>query len=164
MLQIYLRDKGTPPEEVVPDGMEVITDVDVEFTGAGAPMTEEAKQIVKEVDEGELKARDMFVDRFGRTLSTNRLSAGSKAGLLVIDGRKAVDLMECSINAISSIIKNCKTGCVVMYNPMTSLIEDDDTPADAFINGHHFRTIGEVNHYFSDGIFEEAWNLPENED
>lgn len=154
MLRMYVYGDHETARDVVPSNMEIVTDVEAEFGAMGFEMTDTAKKIVKDVDEGELLSTEIFNDRLGRGLFTDCLSTGSKAGLLVSSCDKVIDLIECGINAISSIFIHCQSGNVALRNPMQDLIGDSDTPVDIIIADDkevHLTTIKEVNEYFFRG-------------
>lgn len=117
MLYVYMFEEEEYPKDVVPAGLDIITNVDAAFCKADFVVDSTTSRIVQFVDEGELLDRRTFRDRFGVTLYTDFLSTGSKAGLLVHSTDRVVDLTECGTNAKSAILSFCKNGAIVLPRP-----------------------------------------------
>lgn len=82
----------------------------------------EERGLLREIEQGDYVAADMFMDRFGRTLGVSELSAGCKTGLAVLRyPDRLINLQECGDNAISAILAHCREGYVVMREPWTTM-------------------------------------------
>ena len=155
MLHLYIYGKWETPEEVIPYGMEIVNDVDLEFSVSMVEVTETAKRIVKDVDDGTLVSPTRFTNKLGLSLRVDDLSTGSKAGILVDGSKKAhkvINLEECGINAITAILIHCRECYAVTYDIMGELELDRDlplgTPIDVMTeDGAHLKTVKEFNGY-----------------
>lgn len=93
-----------------------------------------------------------FIDRFGRTLSIDDLSMGCKTALAVYHNPdKVCNATEIGINALSSIIKHCKDGAIIIYDlkySFDTLCIDD---IDVLYKGYRFTSFQR----FADYMYEE---------
>ena len=175
MLHLYMYGPGSKPENVTPYGMEIVNDIEMEFENGKVEVTETAKLLVEDIDEGKLIDGSTFINKIGWETSIENLSTGAKAGLLVersAKTHKVINLIECGKNAIVSIILNCRDGYATLLDPMYELdlysIEREvslDAPIDVLIeDGAHLRTVDEYNDYIRNyrglgqyGVQREKW-------
>ena len=97
----------------IPEGIEIIEDVNVEFLKAVIRGTDEENFLVKGIEQGALISGDgsAYIDRFGFKLRIDEMSSGCKAALCVVNyPYKVVNLKECGLNARDCIISHCKSG------------------------------------------------------
>jgi hypothetical protein len=156
MLTVYLRGVSETNADVIPEGLDIVTDSESAFTLLDFQATEPNKSLVREIDKGELLDRRFFLDRFGVQLYTEMLSTGCKTALLVNNTNKVIDLLECGANARDAIFANCKNGSIVMDIPDIALCTLGKGPVEVCINGHMFHSLDDVNWYLEDGILEET--------
>lgn len=155
MLTVYLRGVGQSNKDVVPSGMEVITDAESAFALLDFQATNSNKELVEKIDHGILLDRRFFTDRFGVRLYTDMLSTGCKTALLVNNTSKVIDLLGCGTNARDAIFANCRDGYVVMDLPDITICTVGCGLVEVSINGHVFTNLDDVNWYLEDGILEE---------
>lgn len=123
------------------------------FDMVTVPDTPEVRQIIRDIDSGELVDSLGFIDRFGYKVDIDCLSTGSKAAILVVNHPdKWIDLTSSGLNARDSIIKNLRDGRIVLPKEGISIEYDNDNQdIDVEIYGYRIRTISRLN----DFLFEE---------
>lgn len=133
-----------------------IYDIDAKFNGIKVENTDYNRRAVYSIDKGQLLDKGCFIDRFGRTLKVDSLSTGCKTAILVgAFPTQLVSAIECGENALFQIIKNCKDGHILMYEPTIGIMKDtvNDTPIDVQLGKYRFTSLDRLNHYFTDEIF-----------
>lgn len=139
MLYLYFR--GAEPAEI-----PIVTNVESAFLWAKFEATEENKALVRKIEQGTLVDRATFIDRMGYRLYTECLSTGCKAALLVQNTDKLIDLRECGLNAINTILTTCKSGKVLM-DPPSLEFEGEGIPVEIMLDGRVFHNIKQLNDY-----------------
>ena len=133
-----------------------IYNIDTKFKRLKIQNTDYNMQMVLSIDNGKLLDNGCFIDRFGATLYTDDLSTGCKTAILVgAFPTQLVSAIECGENALFQIIKNCKDGHILMYEPTIGITSDSlsDTPIDVQLGKYRFTSLDRLNHFFTDEIF-----------
>lgn len=138
MLKMYL--------EKLPDGIEVVNDVEEYFTSVLLKIDDIEKALVHEIEHGELKDDKFFVDRFGGTLYLDCLSTGCKAALCVANSDKVISLVECGWNVHDVIVSILREGSVFLPHHGVSFgCESDDI--DVCFDNYRFTSLDRLNYY-----------------
>lgn len=126
--------------------------IDALFMKLKIKVTNEAKQLVADIDHGKLIDSYSFIDRFGNQHNLNDLSTGCKAALLVCFGNNEIDFTSSGQNAIEATIRNVKHGKMVIPTPGSDMEYDIDNPEqiDVEIDGYRFGTIPRLNDYIQE--------------
>lgn len=148
MLHLYFKGQ----DYRVPTDKSVVRNVEHTFLGMGFTATPENKKLVYAIDQGELLDRYVFIDRFGQHLYTDCLSTGCKAALLVQNTDKVIDLCECGLNAVNTILSVCKEGYVLMEAPGIPL-EEGAAEVVLEADGKVFHSIAQLNEYLEGECF-----------
>ena len=110
MLHIHLR--GYNSLSTYPN---IINDVEEAFGRISLHGSNEEKTLLKVIEQADYYDEMSFIDRFGNKRSTQDLSTGCKASLVVLNNPDIwVDTKECGLNATSAIIGTCKNGKIVI--------------------------------------------------
>lgn len=133
----------------IPAGVEIIEDNDAQFAFTGVKVNDTTKALVKEIDEGDLVSASRFVDRFGVSLYTSELSTGSKTAINVdTNPDKVVNVVECGLNAITSIVENCRTGMILNEYECGGYGTGLDVNIDIIYNGVHYTNSDDFEEIF----------------
>ncbi len=149
MLGLYLREDDTP------NGFEVITDVERAFLRVKLTGSFLERLFIKNIEQGEYKDSLSFIDRFGDKLDRSCLSTGCKAAIVVTHNpTKLVDLRECGMNAINSIVSNCTEGNILTHYDGINMLGSEDLGGwntndkiDVMFNGVHFTSARNLQEY-----------------
>lgn len=144
MLGIYLDE---------PSNMSIIKDVELAFGKCNVPVNNITRQIIKEVENGELIDSNGFKDRYGYKLSISELSTGAKAAILVtLNPDKIINFSEVGDNCRDYVIKNFTSGMILINYPTVTIQynKDEDTTIDVelFDVGLRFNNIERLVRYF----------------
>ena len=144
MLQVYLE---KPRDE------DIIDDVELAFGKCKIPNNKDIRQIIKEVEQGELIDSNGFKDRYGYKLSISELSTGTKAAILVvINTDKIVNFSEVGDNCRDYAIKNFTSGKILINYPTVTIQynKNKDTTIDVKLvdAGIRFSSIERLVKYF----------------
>lgn len=144
MLHLYFED-----EKVRPD-IELIEDVELQFNEIDLTGSDVEKAILFDIDKAQYNGKGTIIDRFGNRLYKSELSTGSKAALIVLrHPDKLINTIECGLNALSTIIVNCNTGNILLYDfqsPFES-IDGDDKTIDVVLDKYRFTSLFRLNQY-----------------
>ena len=116
MLNIYVYESPRTSIDVVPAGLDLIRDVEKNFYRVEFEASETNKVIVKTIEEGVLIDRYYFLDRFGCKMTTDNLSTGCKAALMVDNSNFVIDLLECGNDIKSYIFANCSGSIAIRWS------------------------------------------------
>lgn len=143
-LQVYFND------EPLPEGIEIIRDVDAHFIDVEHPIPECFLKVLKDVEQAtpSVTLSSRFVDRFGGELYWDCMSTGSKAAYLIATSGKCVDTRECGENAICSIFEHYSSGTMLMYFPFYDI---PDVPMDLVVHGIRFTRGAVLDYYLKEG-------------
>ncbi len=139
MLKFYIgRDN-------LPEGVHLIYDVEAAFIGTAITGSDFQRLVIHEVDKGEYKDSRTFVDRLGRTLGYEDLSAGSKA-LLLLESIKdcIINFYECGDNAIN-LLSYLDEGMIFFIDRSTSIPFIKDYPV--VYNGKQLKGVSQMNYW-----------------
>lgn len=144
MLKIYLDELSD---------MDLIKDVELAFGQCIVPNNSITRQIVKEVEHGELIDSNGFKDRYGYKLSISELSTGAKAAMLVaLNPDKVVCFCEVGDNCRDYVIKNFTSGAILINYPTITMKynKDEDGAIDVKLidAGLRFNSIERLVQYF----------------
>ena len=142
MLSIRIKD----------DNEGVLTDIEEEFTKLEFRGTALNSIFLKEIEQGKYKDSTHFIDRFGDKLSTNFMSTGCKAAVIVAESHdKEIDITEAGLNARDCIIRHVKNGKIAIVYPGATISYDEDEPGydtiDVGLNGYRFLSLERLNLY-----------------
>lgn len=150
MLHLYLDE--------IPDGMEMVNDVEELFSTLELSCTNEEKEVVRLIEQGELIDGHSFIDRFGYKLYTSELSTGCKAALCVLNIHdKIINLTECGFNARDVILVKCKEGAVFTWSNTITISNSFGEKLEVELDGYSFTTVSGLNTY----IFDERLYKPD---
>lgn len=130
-----------------------ILDIEGEFSCLNLKDNELNRKLIKEIEHGEYINSVTFKDRFGVTLSTEDLSTGCKAAILLgSNPDKRVSLLECGSNALISVYKNIKQGKALVYDRYAKFdtLHPNNIIIDVVLNGYRFTTLDRLNYYITD--------------
>lgn len=143
MLNIYVRDRM----EDVPKSIEYIHDVELGFNKIRLQDTDLNRKLLKNIEQAEYCDIQSFIDRFGYKLYTKYMSTGCKAALCVANmPDKLINVAECGLNAISSIIHNCTEGNILVSDDMV-MFKGRNIPIQACLDGKIFTNIDDLAYY-----------------
>lgn len=148
MLELYVR---TAP----PEGAEVIRDPEAAFMLLIPAYSELTVKLMREIEDAAYVNEAEFIDRFGRTLPISRLSTGCKTALVIEHNPgRVVDLLECGNNARDAIIRNIRSGKVLLrYNDISIDYPGyNDYEIDVLSDGIRFTSLDQLNLYLSHGM------------
>lgn len=157
MLRLWFKDE----EEYKTCGLELVTNVEVEFLRIPLEPIEVNKKIIRLLEKGEWGNSEEYVDRFGIRRSVRDLSTGSKA-LLVVENAagKLVDMLEVGFNAISIGISVCTKGNMLIPDYQVDFLNELEKDIVVRVDDYIFSDIGRLNRY----ILNERPYLPDMED
>lgn len=131
-------------EEV--NSTEYVKDVEMEFNKIKISVGE-AKQLVRDIDRGQLISDMAFSDRFGYKQPLDYLSTGCKATLCTLaEPNKVISYAEAGLNARDTAIKTLRNG-MIHVRSFDITVCGDNCAIDVIYHGKHFNTLVDFNKY-----------------
>lgn len=114
-------------------------------------VTDLNKQIVKNIEQGELISNQAFIDRFGYKLFTSELSTGCKAALIIANTPNVIlDTIECGENAVDVMINFVDKGTIIIQDRDITFVDYNNNKCDIELDGYKFTSIDRLNYYYFD--------------
>lgn len=126
-------------------------DIDELFDELDLQVTNLNKQIVKNIEQGELISNQAFIDRFGYKLYISDLSTGCKAALILANIHDIVlDTIECGENAVDAMISFINKGTIIIQDRDITFVDYNNNKCDIELDGYKFTSIDRLNYYYFD--------------
>lgn len=124
-------------------------DVDTFFMEVTLDGSDYDIKIMSEVEKGQYIDNDQFIDRFGTTLSRDRLSTGTKTALALYHSDAVILLgVEMGRNALASVVRWCNNGYLLLEASNYYLeCEETDYPIDVICKGKHYSSFYDFSEY-----------------
>lgn len=125
--------------------------IDVEYLFTTIPVFDEIdKRLIEIIDKGTFVDRQTFIDRFGMSLWTDKLSTGCKGAICVNHIKDGIiSLAEVGLNARIAILTNIASGEILMP-PFEEAIDDSNCNIDIVYYDKHFTDVNSLNSYIKE--------------
>lgn len=150
MLRIYVEDYCDDMNK-----KDYIHDIEREFLSISLPVTEQTKQIVHDIEGGELLSKRAYKSKFGIVLGTECLSTGCKGALLVhLLPTKIINFHGVGDNVRDYVINKLRDGRIYVPQFMSLVCYNNSDNCDAGIHGFNYRflSIADLNYYVDNNM------------